>query len=208
VLSLAADDPEGARRHLHEAMAEWSQNRYLVQHWQAMHYEAEIELYVGDGARAYERVVRDERALKRSFLLRAQVIRTFTTYLRGRCALVSIAAVPARRAQRLKEAAVCARRLERESAPWANALGSIVRASLESEKGDRDGAIASLREAIDRADTARLVLHAAAARRQLGIALGGDEGDALFKQGEGTLTAQDVVAPSRMADRLVPGHWT
>ena len=58
-LSLAADDPDLARRHLREAMAQWSQTGFLLQHWQAMQYEAEIELYVGDGARGYDRIVLD-----------------------------------------------------------------------------------------------------------------------------------------------------
>ena len=42
VLALARDEPELARRHLREAVSLWSQAGYLVQHWQAMTYEAEI----------------------------------------------------------------------------------------------------------------------------------------------------------------------
>ena len=38
---LAADDVEGARRHIRESMTQWSKTRFLVQHWQAMLWESE-----------------------------------------------------------------------------------------------------------------------------------------------------------------------
>src|SRR5260221_3315795 len=58
-LCLAADDPGAARRHVREAMARWSQRGFLLQHWQAMRAEVEIELYVGDPAAAQQRLQRD-----------------------------------------------------------------------------------------------------------------------------------------------------
>ena len=207
-LALAADDPDAARRSLQQAMSKWSQKGYLVQHWQAMHYEAEIELYVGDGARAYERVQRDVKALRGSILLRAHVVRVFTAYLRGRCAVASIAASPALRRARIAEARRASRELLRErGALWSHGLGSIVRASAMIEAGDRPGAIASLRTALDQCTRADLALHASAVRVQLGAAIGGEEGAAMAEQGAEAMAAQGVRIPSRMADRLVPGSW-
>jgi hypothetical protein len=189
-------------------MSKWSHKGYLVQHWQAMHYEAEIELYVGAGGRAYERVHRDMRALRSSILLRAHVVRVFTAYLRGRCAIASIPAATEQRRARIAEARRAASDLARErSAPWAHALGSIVRASAENEAGDRAAAIAWLRRAVEGCVQADLALHASAVRFQLGTAIGGDEGAALIEQGTEAMAAQGVRIPSRMADRLVPGHW-
>jgi tetratricopeptide (TPR) repeat protein len=208
-LALAADDPDAARRSLLEAMTKWSQKGYLVQHWQAMYYEGEIELYVGNGGRAYERVHRDQRALRGSILLRAHVVRVFTAYLRGRCAVASIPSAPGQRRARIAEARRAARELSRErGAPWAHALGSIVRASAAIESGDRVGAIAALRQALDECVRADLALHASAVRVQLGAAVGGDEGVALLEQGTEAMAAQGVRVPSRMADRLVPGGWS
>jgi hypothetical protein len=62
VVRLMADDPEGARRQVREAMAQWSKQGYLVQHMQAMRSEVDTDIYVGDGASAYERIRLDTSA--------------------------------------------------------------------------------------------------------------------------------------------------
>ena len=207
VLALARDEPESARRHVREAMSLWSQTGYLVQHWQAMHYEAEIELYVGEPASAYDRIVRDQIALRKSFLLHAQLLRGLTWYLRGRCAVASMAAVPAEASARLAEAHRLSARLGRENAPWAPVFGSIVAASVALARGDRSVAMASLRAAIAGAEVANMFLHAAAGRYQLGLLIGGDAGRALMQQGDDEMASRGVRAPARMASRLVPGRW-
>jgi eukaryotic-like serine/threonine-protein kinase len=206
-LSLAADDPDLARRHLREAMAQWSQTGFLLQHWQAMHYEAEIELYVGDGARGYERIVRDEAAFRRSLLGNVQVLRVLTWYLRGRCAIASLDAVPAKRVARIAEARKLARKLEREKTHWASLTGSILTASVANAAGDRAGAIAALREVLAGATAAELMLHVAAAQYQLGSLLGGEAGKAMVAQADEEMASRGVRSSSRMAARLVPGRW-
>ena len=206
-LSLAADDPELARRHLHEGMAQWSQAGFLVQHWQAMHYEAEIELYVGDGVRAYDRIVRDEVAFRKSLLDQVQIVRSLTWYLRGRCAIASLEAVPAERKARIAETRRLARRLAREKTQWAGVLGSILSAAVANATGDRPAAIAALRGALAGAAEADLMLHVAATRYQLGSLLGGDAGRAMVAEAEGEMTSRGVRVPSRMAARLAPGRW-
>jgi serine/threonine protein kinase len=206
-LSLAADDPDLARRHLRESMAQWSQTGFLLQHWQAMHYEAEIELYVGDAARAYDRIARDKRAFRRSLLGNVQVLRVLTWYLRGRCAVASIDAVPSAREARLAEARKLARKLAREKMAWAALAGSIVTASVANATGDRPGAITALREVLAGATAAELMLHVAAARYQLGSLLGGEAGKAMVAQAEEEMATRGVRSTARMAARLVPGRW-
>ncbi len=206
-LALAADDPDLARRHMREAMALWSQTGFLLQHWQAMHYEAEIELYVGDAAAGYARIVRDQAALRRSLLGNVQVVRVLTWYLRGRCAVASIDAVPAERDARLAETRRLARKLVRENMGWAAVAGAILTASVANATGDRPGAIAALRDALAGATEADLMLHVAAARYQLGSLLGGDAGKAMVVQAGEEMASRGVRSPSRMANRLVPGRW-
>jgi hypothetical protein len=206
-LSLAADDPDLARRHLREAMAQWSQTGFLLQHWQAMHYEAEIELYVGDAARAYDRIVRDEVAFRRSLLGQVQVLRVLTLYLRGRCAIASLDAVPSERVARLAEARKLARRLAREKMPWASLDGSILTASVANATGDRPGAIAALRDVLAGATAAEMMLHVAAARYQLGSLLGGEAGKTMVAQADEEMASRGVRSAARMAARLVPGRW-
>ncbi len=206
---LAADDVGAARRNVTDAMTRWSQSGFLVQHWQAMLSEAQIELYVGDGTRAYERIQRDAAALKRSFLLNVQFVRAGSNYLRARCAIASMAgSSPRQRAARLLEADALARRLEREAMPWTAPLASLVRASVANAKEDAASASAHLRAAIDGANAADMALLRAAAQFTLGLLLGGDDGQRLEGEAREWMAAQEIRSPERMASLLVPGHFS
>jgi tetratricopeptide (TPR) repeat protein/predicted Ser/Thr protein kinase len=207
VLWLAADDPDGARRHIEQAMSLWPSESYLLQHWHRLYGEAEIELYVGDGAKAYARVDRDTRALKKSLLLAVQHMRVQTAFLRGRCAIASLDAEPTMRARRLAETRRIARRLEKEGMGWSAPFAAILKAGAANAEGDRAGAIAALRTAIDLALAAHMAGYATACRYQLGSLLGGEEGGELVTLAEGAMRAQGVCVPSRFAATLVPGHW-
>ncbi len=207
ILWLVADDPEGARRHVAEAMALWPDNRYLLQHWHRLYGEGEIELYAGDGAKAYARVDRDTVPLKRSMLLKVQHMRVQTAFLRGRCAIASLEAEPAMRAKRLDETRRLARELEAEGMAWSAPFAAILKASVANAVGDRDGAIKALRSAIDLALAADMAGYASAVRYQLGSLLGGAEGAELTAQGEAAMKAQGIRVPARFAATLVPGRW-
>jgi serine/threonine protein kinase len=204
-IELAADDPGAARRHIREAMDMWSMSGFLVQHWKAMVWGAEIELYAGDGARAYEILERDRRALARSFLLHVQYLRAATGFIRAR-ALVA-ASTSKRSAARTREARRIARRLEREGMPWTAALASLVEAAALNLAGHRKAAIASLELAIHRCVVADMAVHAWAARQRLGLLIGGAEGDRRVREADDAMSAQGIVAPSRYAGVILPGRW-
>jgi hypothetical protein len=199
---LAADDVESARRHVSEAMACWSQRDYFLQQYRAMLAEANIELYVGAGQRAYERVLRDWRALRRSFLLHIQYVRADAHFLRARCALASRAIAPD---ARLADAMRLARKLDRERMGWTAPLAALVWAGVAAAQGDRDVCVARLREAISAAEAADMLLHAAAARLRLGLLLGGEIGNRHASEAREWMTAQEIRAPERFAAMLVPG---
>jgi serine/threonine protein kinase len=207
-IHLAADDPEGARTRAREGMAAWSQTGFLVQHFQAMTYEPDIDLYIGDGAAAYDRVMRDLPALRRSMLLHVQFVRGSVHYARGRCAVAAVAARPGRRRRLLAEARGMARRLERERMPWTTALGALVRAAAENEAGGRSAAIASLRVAVDMSVVAGMAMHAAAARCRLGELLGGSEGSAMARAAHDAIAAEGIRNPARWVAIYLPGVWT
>ncbi len=205
---LAANDEDGARRHLREAMAQWSKTRFLVQHWQAMLWEAEVDLYAGDGARAWDRLMRDAKPLKQSLLLSVQLMRALTHYVRGRAAIASIATAPVvDRAGRLAHAARAAKALDRESMVWTAPLGAIVAAGVAQATGDSAGAGYSLRRAIGLAQAAEMPLHAASASLQLGVLLGGDRGATTAHEAEESMRSRGVHLPHRYARMLVPGAW-
>ena len=207
VLVLAADDPEGARRQTREAKAKWTQSQYLIQHWQIMRSEAEIELYAGDGIAAYERLAQDERALRASRLLGVQFMRALTLFARGRAAVASIAKAPRAGKARLVEARKLADELHREQMPWIAPLAAIVQASVENASGDRAAAIATLRRAAALAEEADMSLYVAAVRHQLGLAVAGEDGAKLVTRASATMSAQEIRSPERFAAMLVPGRW-
>jgi hypothetical protein len=210
VLWLAADDPQTARHHIQESLAQWSRKGFLLQHWHATCGETNIELYLGNGAAAYERCARDLPAMNKSLLLKCQHVRIGTMFTRGRCAVASAASAHASaqvRRQRLAEARRIVRRLEREVHGCAGMFAALVSAGVSNGEGDQPRAVASLRTAIHRADQAGMAMHAAAARYQLGMLHGGDEGRALVQQAEEAMRAQDVKAPSRFARIWLPGRW-
>jgi hypothetical protein len=204
---LAADEPERARREVHEALAEWQHTGFLVQHWQAMVYAPAIDLYVGDVASAYDRFTRDLPALKRSLLLHAGFIRAVTFYTHGRLAIASIESRPELRDARIAEARRMSRRLRREHNPWTAMLAALVEAVADNAAGDQPAAIAALRRAIEWAEATESGLYIPAARYRLGELLGGDQGRALMQSALQTLTEWGVRNPARWLWVYLPGSW-
>jgi hypothetical protein len=204
---LAADQPDEARRNAREAIARWPATRYLLQHWQFMIGEAEIELYAGDGLAAYMRLEKDAVALKKSLLLHTQIVYGKTLFVRGRCAIASLDADPALRGARLAEIRKLTQKLERARMPWMMPLAAILAAAAANAEGHRSSAAGWLRIAIERADAADMSGYVHAARHQLGLLLGGDDGRDFVAKAHEAMTTQGVRAPARFASMLVPGRW-
>jgi hypothetical protein len=204
---LVADDAQGARRQLREALGQWSHSGFLLQQWQAMVFEPDIELYSGDGAAAYERFARDLPALRASMLLNIQFVRCVTLYAQGRCAAASIEALPALRASRIAEARRAARRLARERMPWADVLGLTVRAAADHAAGDRTATVEALENLTESAERAGMAMHACAARYRLGMVVGGSEGRTLVQAAERKLASEGIQNHARWLAVLLPGRW-
>jgi hypothetical protein len=208
IVWLASDNHAEARRYAHESMAKWTRTRYLLQHWQAMFGEAEIDLYVGDAVAAYARVERDRPAFDKSLLGKVQYVRAVNAFIHGRCAVASAHMDPPLRTVRLDEARELAGQIHKENMGWTAPLATILRAGVASVEGDRPGATTLLRSAIDLAERADMFGHAQAARYQLGLLIGSAEGEALVHEAETAMAAQGVRVPVRFACMLVPGCWT
>jgi hypothetical protein len=187
-------------------MAAWSPRGFHLQHYRALLAEANVELYVGDGASAYERVTRDWAKLKQSFLLRVQYVRADAHFVRARAALAS-AADPAIRQARCAEARTLAKRLAAERMPWTSALAEMISAGAASLEGRPDRAAGLLRAALQSAEEADMAIHAAAIRHQLGLLVGGEEGPELVAKASDAMTSQGICAPVRFANMLQPGRW-
>jgi hypothetical protein len=208
VLGLAANEPESVRGQIRGAMAQWPRHRFLAQHCHAMCGEADIDLYLGNGASAYERFAQDLPALGKSMLLVCQHIRIVTAFTHARCAVASaVGAAPGLRRRRLAESRRLVGRLLREGRPSSATYAAFVSAAASNEAGDRPAAVASLRQAIALAEAADMAMHAAAARHRLGSLLGDDEGKTLIAQACEEMTAEDVRSPARFAAMWLPGSW-
>jgi hypothetical protein len=80
-----------------------------------------------------------------------------------------------------------------------------MRGALALARGDRAGAVGLVAEAAYRLEAADMAAHAAAARRRLGLLLGGADGQALTERADAWLTSRQVRNPARMTAVLAPG---
>ncbi len=199
-LRLAADDPDGAEARLREAMRQWTQRGFHIQHNEGHGAEVQIKLYRGDGVGAWRFVeTRYGPSLKRSHLMRLQKIKIFFFERRARCALA--AAVGARDpGPLLKSAERDAGRLQREGMPWSRALADPILAGVAAARGDRPRAATLFAEAVTQLEDVDMNLYAAASRRRLGEILGGDAGRDQVERADSWMRQQGIQNPARMAD--------
>ncbi|HEU5060665.1 MAG TPA: hypothetical protein VFU21_29240, partial [Kofleriaceae bacterium] len=203
---LAADDQDGARRHLLEGMKLWSQRGFHVQHYWKFLAQTQLDLYAGDGESAWMRVGQSMPALRRSLLLRVAVVRVEASYLVGRAAVAAASCVPVgeRRAY-LRAADGEAATLRHSSEPWARPLGLAVAAGAAAVRGETERAAQLFGEAAGLFDDAGMALHAAVSRRRRGQLVGGDEGARLVASAAEVIRGCGVVASDRMSALLMPG---
>ncbi len=202
-LRLAADDLDGAEATLQEALGQWTQRGFHVQHNEWFGAEVQIRLYRGDGVGAWDFLTtRYVPSLARSHLMWLQKIRTFLYERRARCARGR----SRRRRPRTPPAAAerDARRLHREGMAWSEALAIPIRAGVAAARGDRALAATLFAAAVTQLEAVDMNLYAAASRRRLGEILGGDEGRAQVEQADLWMRQQTIQNPARMADVFAP----
>jgi hypothetical protein len=193
---LADADPDGARRELRAIMARWSHDGFHLQHVWELNSETLIDLYLGNGRAAYERLLERWPALKKSLFLSTQVPRDYALYLRAISAL-SAARDSSHPAPLLDAARRDVARLRRECVPWASAVAELASAGIFAVSGDNDAAIRGYKLAADALDAVGMATYAAAARRRLGELLGGQRGLAQVAEAEADLTRHGIRDPGR-----------
>ena len=100
-----------------------------------------------------------------------------------------------------------ARRLTKNSSPKALAYAPAIWAAIAYQRGDADTAIAHLGKAIKAFEDLEYKLYAAAARRQLGRILGGEEGQLYVDQADQIMKREQIENPARIAAMLAPGFF-
>jgi serine/threonine protein kinase len=204
VVRLAADDGEGARQGLLEAMTLLPRRSYHVQHHDHLWAIAQVELYLGQGKGAWELLMTRWPELSRSQLLRVQLIRVAMGHLRARCALAA-ALKSAAPAPLLRSAEKAARALAHEGVAWSSALGLLIEATLLAIRRDPSGAIHQLIQAEAALCDAGLALYAVSAKRRRGQLTGGPAGDDLVSECDAWMASQGIVNQVRIAAMCAPG---
>jgi serine/threonine protein kinase len=203
-LRLAADDPAAARQMVRQFLEQWSREGFHLQHLTALLSHTYIDLYEGEGPAAWERLQQQWRVVVGSHFLRVQILRIFLHHLRARSALAAAGRAADPRPL-LRAVATDARRIEREQVTWSQPLAQLLRAGIAVAQGDRVGAEKLLAAAAAGFDTVAMRSYAAAARRQLGLLRGKEEGSALIESADAWMASQHIANPARMTAMHAPG---
>jgi eukaryotic-like serine/threonine-protein kinase len=163
---LAADAPDEAERLASAAMEAWRCRTFLLPDFFHLQARVEIDLYRGEGASALRRLHAARPALRRSLLMRIQVVRVLHRDLHGR-ALLSVAHAPEGTARHLRLARKEAWRLLREDAAWSRPLGERLMAGVAMLEGRRTDAAVHLEAAALQFRDLDMAAHAATAAAAL-----------------------------------------
>jgi eukaryotic-like serine/threonine-protein kinase len=203
---LAADDPDRARAEVIEALKVWPQEGFHLQHYSSMLALAQIELYTGDAEVAWKHVKVQWQALKKSMLLRLQILRVEALHLQARTALATAPVSDKKKRERLlRIAEKLARRIAGEKMSWSDPFASLIRAGVANARDETVRTASFLSEAMEGFELADLALYAAASRRRLGQALGDTHGRALIAEADKWMTNQRIKNPVLMTRLLAPG---
>ncbi|MBA2527601.1 MAG: protein kinase [Pyrinomonadaceae bacterium] len=201
---LAADDPNGGRAEVIEALKAWPHEGFHLQHYTSMHALAQIELYTGDVELAWKHIQGQWKALERSMLFRVQVLRIEAMHLQARAALATAAGSNDKK-NRLRVADNMAQRIAKEKIAWALPFASLVRAGIAHQEGESSKVINLLSEAVENFDLADIDLYAAATRRRLGEIIGNERGRQLVAEANTWMSKQEIKNPAAMTRMLAPG---
>ena len=203
VLWLAHDDPEGGRRDVVDAVAQWSRRGFLLQHFYELTSLTQFDLYAGNARGAWARLLERWPAMESSLVLRMQRVRVEAWALRARTALAAMRGKES--VSMLRDAEKYAHKIEREGVAWGLGFAHATRAALAHTGGDDQRAIEILALASKAFEHSKMRLHAQAARRRLGRLIGGDHGRALIHAADVYMASEDVQDPARMTEMLLPG---
>jgi hypothetical protein len=209
---LADDDPQRARKELGSAPDQWPEHIYLCQRYFTLCAVTEIDLYealmrpgAGFEAQAYDRLQKEWKVLRGSWVPRMELAAIESIAFKARATVALAAVSPERREQLLAEAARDVKQMIRPRAEWAVPLAAMIRAGIAAVRGDKKRALSELAIAEHGCKAGGMPLHVAAARRQSGTLLGGEEGRARIAAADEWMSAETVRSPERMAHMIAPG---
>ncbi|QEL14120.1 serine/threonine-protein kinase [Limnoglobus roseus] len=188
---------------LDELLDRWGRDGVQFQHLNVLHTKTQLAYHRGDWDQAAARLAETERQMRAVGAWRFQVGRISVAETRLRLLLAR--GSEEGRPPAAPEFARAIRALRREKVVWANALADGHQAAFENLNGMVDRAVVGLRVAVAALTDVGMELHAAAARRQLGTLVGGDDGRSLVTAADDWMKSQGVLDPAFAARLYSPG---
>jgi hypothetical protein len=202
IRAVVGDDPAGAAAITDEVEAQLPASGFYVQHMFLLFARTIVDLYAGEPARAYERLLTMHARVRGSLLLEDRAVKLFWTFLRAGTALGVAVKHPARAPKMLRIAARAARTLERDGALPYVAMAHLVRGATASIRGERDVAREQLATAAASFERAGMRMFATCTQRRLGQVTGNAE---LIAAADASLSAEGIAVPAKVARCLAPG---
>jgi eukaryotic-like serine/threonine-protein kinase len=209
--ALAAGCPDEAEEWISRAWEAWPQKGNVMGVFWGLYGRVEAALYRGDATKALALLTRQQGELGRyTHYDLMEFLNLVMIHLEGRAMLAGAKTMPAgrfysHRAGLLRSVARRARKIEKANVAWSNPLAVLLRAGVAQVRDRKDEAVRLLESAAIGFDAANERMYAAAARRQRGRLLGGDEGRGLVRAAEEIMTSEGVRHPDRIAHMLAPG---
>jgi hypothetical protein len=199
-----ANEPAAAANMLDEAIAEWRDHHFQMQHVFHLIGVCQSDLYARQ-PNPYARVITAWPTLSNAYLLRMPMLAHTLRHLRGRTAIAQARSDRADRELLLRDAADCGVKLCNARAPFAVGWGFALRAGVDATRADRERAVQRLEQAEAAFYESEMTLYAAATRFQIGRLLGGERGRELNERATEWFEAQDVRNPEAFIATLLPG---
>jgi len=145
-------------------------------------------------------------ALRRSLILRIQVVRCQALFTRAVCTVAAAGnqSKPGRRRLLLYAADRDAGKIAREGLPFCAPMVDLVRAGVACGKGDALAGDTLLARAAEGFDAADMRLWAASTRRARGLLLGGTQGQEIVRAADAVMRKEGIRDPARIAAMLAP----
>ncbi|MBI4850250.1 MAG: protein kinase [Acidobacteria bacterium] len=201
MLHLANDKPEKAEKELSIVSERWSDKEFYQQHFLLLLAEIETALYSGKASLAWQFIKDKEPLLKKSFVLKAQILNLFWLYAFARSALAMFSSTKDNTFLRLAEE--MAKKIQEESMPWSNPFAQVIYATIASHNKNSSQAIGLLKEASLGFELANMKLHWAITLNYQGKLLG-DKGKSLLKEADEYLAEQKIKSPEKFSAMLIP----
>ena len=207
-ISLARDDIAQANRDLDESerilAGAWTGRGFHIPHFFGMFGRGGLAVYSGDTVMAFQ-LLNSLPKIRRSFLLRIEVIAIFSLYLEGILAIACAAGRPDNSKQSpdlLRRARRCADDIRRKKTIWGSGMAMLIEAGAEAVEGRMEAAIARWSDAERELNRAGMLMYATAARYWRGRVTGDPE---LTAVAEDFFRDQGVRSVPRLARMLAPG---